>query len=108
MHISSVIADSCIVFVPSAGSREEAISHLRAKEQVQAALAEAAAKKERQATELATREAAEVTSDTPGDGGQRSKTPWIFRRMLALGRSAPYLLASLVVCRGASAPRGLC
>ncbi|KAM0829726.1 hypothetical protein ACQ4PT_066700 [Festuca glaucescens] len=107
-HISSVIADSCIVFVPSAGSREEAISLLRAKEQVQAALAEAAAEKARQDTELAAREAVEVTSDTLGDGGQKSLTPWIFRQMLALGRPAPYLLASLVACCGANAPRDLC
>ncbi|KAM0907847.1 hypothetical protein ACQ4PT_015831 [Festuca glaucescens] len=68
-HISSVIVDSCIVFVPSAGSREEAISLLRAKEQVQAALAEAAAEKARQASVLVAREAVEDTSNTPGEGG---------------------------------------
>ncbi|KAM0896076.1 hypothetical protein ACQ4PT_023407 [Festuca glaucescens] len=68
-HISSIIADSCIVFVPSAGSREEAISLLRAKEQVQAALAEATAEKARQASVLAAREAVEDTSNTPGEGG---------------------------------------
>jgi hypothetical protein len=68
-HISSVITDSCIVFVPSAGTREEAITLLRAKEQVQAALAEAAAEKVRQASELAAREAVENTVDSPGEGG---------------------------------------
>ncbi|KAK1696377.1 hypothetical protein QYE76_013074 [Lolium multiflorum] len=67
-HISSVITDSCIVFVPSAGPREEAISLLRAKEQVQAALAEAAADKARHAAELAAREAVENSADPPGVG----------------------------------------
>jgi hypothetical protein len=44
-HLSLVISDSCIVFVPSAGSPREALSVLRAKEKVQAALAEVAIRK---------------------------------------------------------------
>jgi hypothetical protein len=45
-HLSSVIADSCVVFVPSAGSPVEALSMICAKEKVQAALAHAALRKE--------------------------------------------------------------
>jgi hypothetical protein len=41
-HLSSVIKDSCIVFSPSVGSPGEALSIVRAKEKVQAALAAAA------------------------------------------------------------------
>jgi hypothetical protein len=48
-HLSSVIADSCVVFVPSAGSPVEALSIIRAKEKVQAALAQAALCKESEA-----------------------------------------------------------
>jgi hypothetical protein len=43
-----MITDSCIVSVPSAGSPGEALSILRAKEKVQAALAEVANHKERE------------------------------------------------------------
>jgi hypothetical protein len=53
-QIGAVLADSCILFVPSAGTPMEAISLLRAKEEAQAALARVAA---RQAKELAAREA---------------------------------------------------
>jgi hypothetical protein len=38
-HISKVVKDSCVVFCPSGGTPGEAISLLRAKERVQAALA---------------------------------------------------------------------
>jgi hypothetical protein len=38
-HLSSIVKDSCIVFSPSKGSPGEALSIVRAKERVQAALA---------------------------------------------------------------------
>ncbi|KAK1647690.1 hypothetical protein QYE76_065495 [Lolium multiflorum] len=62
-QLGSVITDSCIIFVPSAGTPMEAISLLRAKEEAQAALARVAAS---QARELAAREArdAEVGDQT--------------------------------------------
>jgi hypothetical protein len=56
-RLSSVISDSCIVFVPSAGSPGEALSLLRAKEKVQAALAEVALRKEQEVVVHAAREA---------------------------------------------------
>jgi hypothetical protein len=56
-HLSSVIADSCVVFVPSAGSPVEALSMIRAKEKVQAALAQAALRKEAEAAARSAREA---------------------------------------------------
>jgi hypothetical protein len=52
-RLSSVISDSCIVFVPSAGSPREALSVLRAKEKVQAALAEVAMRKIQETAALA-------------------------------------------------------
>jgi hypothetical protein len=39
-HLSLVVKDSCLVFSPSAGTPSEALSLVRAKEKVQAALAE--------------------------------------------------------------------
>jgi hypothetical protein len=56
-HLSSVIADSCVVFVPSGGSPVEALSIIRAKEKVQAALAQAALYKEAEAAARSAREA---------------------------------------------------
>jgi hypothetical protein len=56
-HLSSVIADSCVVFVPSAGSPVEALSLIRAKKKVQAALAQAALRKEAEAAARSAREA---------------------------------------------------
>jgi hypothetical protein len=44
-HLSSVLVDSCVMFVPSVGTPGEALSLLRAKENVQAALARVAAEK---------------------------------------------------------------
>jgi hypothetical protein len=56
-HLSSVIVDSCVVFVPSVGSLVEALSIIRAKEKVQAALAQAALRKEAEAAARSAREA---------------------------------------------------
>jgi hypothetical protein len=57
-QLGVVITDSCILFVPSAGTLVEAISLLRAKEEAQAALARVAAS---HARELAAREARDAT-----------------------------------------------
>ncbi|KAK1698198.1 hypothetical protein QYE76_014895 [Lolium multiflorum] len=59
-QLGAVIKDSCILFVPSAGTPVEAISLLRAKEEAQAALARVAAS---QAKERAEQEAREATLD---------------------------------------------
>jgi hypothetical protein len=61
-RLSSDITDSCIVIVPSAGSPVEALSILRAKEKVQAALIEVANRKEREMATCAAREAAPMSS----------------------------------------------
>jgi hypothetical protein len=52
-HLSSVLSDSCIVFTPSAGSPVEALSILRAREKVQAALAATALRKDMEAASSA-------------------------------------------------------
>jgi hypothetical protein len=66
-HLVSVAADSCVVFTPAAGTPVEAISLIRAKERVQAALAEVAARKEQEQVARAAREAAQPTS-AEGEG----------------------------------------
>jgi hypothetical protein len=63
-RLSLVITDSCVVFVPSVGSPGEALSILRAKEKVQAALAELAFRKERETAKRATREVAASSPST--------------------------------------------
>jgi hypothetical protein len=68
-RLSSVIADSCIVFVPSAGSPGEALSLIRAKEKVQAALAEVALHKEQEAALHAAREAAAAAMPAASEAG---------------------------------------
>jgi hypothetical protein len=65
-HLSSVLSDSCIVFTPSAGSPVEALSILRAREKVQAALAAAALRKD---MELAASAAREAASSAQGEEG---------------------------------------
>jgi hypothetical protein len=64
-HLLAVAADSCVVFTPAAGTPVEAISLIRAKERVQAALAEVAARKE---LELAARKAREAALPVSVEG----------------------------------------
>jgi hypothetical protein len=59
-HLSSVVQDSCILFVPSAGTPSEALPLIHAKEAVQAALVETRARLEREAATKAAGEAAAV------------------------------------------------
>jgi hypothetical protein len=66
-HLSSVVKDSCIVFSPSLGCPGEALSIIRAKEQVQAALAATA---RRLQLESEARKAAETTSMAPAQERQ--------------------------------------
>jgi hypothetical protein len=61
-HLSSVVQDSCIVFVPSAGTPSEALSLIRAKEAVQAALAETRFRLDREAATKVAGEAAAVAA----------------------------------------------
>jgi hypothetical protein len=68
-HLSSVISDSCIVFVPSAGSPGEVLSLLRAQEKVQAALAEVAMCKEQEMAARAAREAMTSASSATNEAG---------------------------------------
>jgi hypothetical protein len=68
-RLSSVITDSCVVFVPSAGSPSKALSVLRVKEQVLAALAEVANIMEKESEARAAREAAPSTSAVQGEAG---------------------------------------
>jgi hypothetical protein len=72
-HLSSVVQDSCIVFVPSAGTPSEALSLIRAKEAVQAALAETRFRLDREAAtkaagEAAAAAAAQIDSTAPNEG----------------------------------------
>jgi hypothetical protein len=86
-RLSSVIMDSCVVFVPSAGSPSEALSVLRVKKQVQAALAEVANRLEKEREARAAREAAPSTSAAQGeagvsptaDGPSREREAWAAR-----------------------------
>jgi hypothetical protein len=66
-HLSHVASDSCVVFTPSAGTPIEALSLIRAKERAQAALAEAAFRKEQAELERA-RSAGEAEQPVLGDG----------------------------------------
>jgi hypothetical protein len=56
-HLSSVVSDSCMLFIPSAGEPGEALSIIRAKEKVQAAIAETARRLAREAEAAAGSEA---------------------------------------------------
>jgi hypothetical protein len=72
-HLSSVVQDSCIVFVPSAGTPSEALSLIHAKEVVQAVLAETRFRLDREAATKAAREAAaaaaaQIDSTAPSEG----------------------------------------
>jgi hypothetical protein len=82
-HLSLVIHDSCVVFNPAAGTPGEILSMIRAKEQLQAALAvvrqqqEAAAASKAEAARLAAeREAGEAARAVAPDlaGGEGSPT----------------------------------
>ena len=67
-HLSTVISDSCVVFVPRAGTLSVALSLLRAKEQAQVALTEAAGRKEAADAERLAREATQSQSADDGTG----------------------------------------
>jgi hypothetical protein len=56
--LSTVLEDSCIVFNPARGSPSEILDLIRAKEEAQAAIAEAAFRKGREDAAKAAREAA--------------------------------------------------
>jgi hypothetical protein len=71
-HLSSVLSDSCIVFTPSAGSPVEALSILRAREKVQAVLAVAALRKDRDSALHAAREAVPSASSAQEEAGALS------------------------------------
>jgi hypothetical protein len=84
-HLSSVIRDSCVLFNPAAGTPGEILSMVRAKEQLQAALAEVrlaqelavASKKEAEATKAAATAAgaARAAAALPAEGaGTPSQT----------------------------------
>jgi hypothetical protein len=66
-HLSSVVTDSCLVFNPSAGEPEEALSIIRAKEKVQAAIAETACRLAREAEAAAAAEVAANQSVAQGE-----------------------------------------
>lgn len=68
-HLELVATDSCVIFNPRAGAKEEALSLIRAKELAQAALAEAADThlQEQAAVAAAAREAA-AEAPTPAAG----------------------------------------
>jgi hypothetical protein len=85
-HLSSIIRDSCVVFNPAVGTPGEILSMIRAKEQLQAALAvvrqqqEAAAASKAEAARLAAeREAGEAigaaTPDLAGGEGSPTQEP---------------------------------
>jgi hypothetical protein len=66
-HLSAVVLDSCLVFNPSAGEPEEALSIIRAKEKVQAAIAETACRLAREAEAAAAAEVAANQSVAQGE-----------------------------------------
>jgi hypothetical protein len=69
-HLSSVVRDSCLIFHPKVGAPREALSLVRAKEAVQAAMAETRHRLE--AEELARREESDAVvagATTNGDAG---------------------------------------
>ncbi|KAK1647833.1 hypothetical protein QYE76_065638 [Lolium multiflorum] len=75
-HLSSVVRDSCLIFHPKAGAPREAQSLVRAKEAVQAALAETRHRLE--AEELARREASGAVvagATTSVDAGTSAPNP---------------------------------
>jgi hypothetical protein len=73
-HLSSVVRDSCLIFHPKTGVPGEALSLIRAKEAVQAALAETRHRLE--AEEAARRaEAAAKAAEGSGDAGEGTSAP---------------------------------
>jgi hypothetical protein len=102
-HLSSVIADSCVVFVPSAGSPVEALSIIRAKGKVQAALAQAALRKEAEAAARSAREANASLAPVLEEVGASSRSAAAGGDPLpASAGSGPEGCAALTVCE---APR---
>jgi hypothetical protein len=100
-HLSSIISDSCIVFVPSAGSPGEALSLLRAKEKVQAALAEVALCKEQESAARAAREAAAAARSATSEVGTSTAEACLGGEALA----DPLLVPPEVLAPSQSTPR---
>jgi hypothetical protein len=108
-QLPSVIQDRCVIFNPSMGSVSEIISLVRAKEQAQAALAEAAYRKERMAECQAARDAAAspVVAAGSGEGAGPSVAPAVekeaspnpLRGRVPLGKARKAGLVGLVVQR---------
>jgi hypothetical protein len=67
-HLTSVVKDSCVIFSPSVGSPGEALSIIRAKEQVQAALAATSRRLKLEAEAKKAAEAAAALSPPVGLG----------------------------------------
>jgi hypothetical protein len=98
-HLSSVIADSCVIFVPSAGSPVEALSIIRAKEKVQVALAQAALRKEAEAAARSAREAEASLAPVLEEVGTSSRSAAVGGDpMPALAGSGPEGNAAPTVC----------
>ncbi|KAK1679257.1 hypothetical protein QYE76_040105 [Lolium multiflorum] len=74
-QLGAVLKDSCILFVPSAGTPVEAISLLRAKEEAQAALARVAASQAKERAEREAREATLVTGSAAGEAASPGHRP---------------------------------
>jgi hypothetical protein len=64
-HLSSVVRDSCLVFSPTMGCPGEALSIIRAKEKVQAALAETSRRLEQEAAAAKAAAAAGASAEAP-------------------------------------------
>jgi hypothetical protein len=88
-HLTSVVKDSCVIFSPSVGSPGEALSIIRAKEQVQAALAATSRRLKLEAEAKKAAEAAAVSSPPVGLGnlGESAGSPG--REPTHLGEEPP-------------------
>jgi hypothetical protein len=98
-HLSFVVTDSCMLFIPSAGEPGEALSIIRAKEKVQAALAETARRLAREAEAAAVSEAQGVASEEDSALPQSVQDP----APLEAGASATIAPATLAKARRATA-----
>jgi hypothetical protein len=124
-QLAAVIMDSCMIFVPAAGTLMEAISLLRAKEEAQVALARVAVNQGRELAAHAAREAAKVVAantdvgaaadaaqpprQVPGRSLGWKWPPLILEGSRALGRSYRLIRSNLLVaCRRGNARSDLC
>jgi hypothetical protein len=76
-HLSSVVRDSCLVLSPTTADPGEALSIIRAKEKVQAALAETARRLELEAKAAAAAKAALVAVAGEAPRGEPAHTPGV-------------------------------